>query len=54
MDDKWHFEKLKFFDLLNWIKQEEKGIVNYFNIEYITIDNRYITASEDIEVINKH
>jgi len=49
--DKWHQEKVKFYQLINWMSGEEKGLINKFDIGFITKDNRYIIANEDIEVL---
>lgn len=48
--DKWHDEKLKFYELINWMSGEERGLINKFDIGFITKDNRYIIAKDDIEV----
>ena len=42
--------KEKFQQLLNWVT-EKSGIVNKFNIQYISFDNRYVNANELIEVL---
>ncbi len=48
--DIWYEEKLKFFSLINWMSGHEKGLINKFDIAFISKNNRYITAKEDIEV----
>jgi len=48
--DKWNEEKNKFHDLINWMSGEERGLINKFDIGFISKDNRFITAKENIEV----
>ena len=39
----------KFIELINWV-EESGGIINKFELKYITKDNRFIIAKDDIEV----
>ncbi len=48
--EKWHEEKKKFYDLINWMSGEERGLINKLDIGFITKDNRFIIAKDDIEV----
>lgn len=47
--DLWNGEDEKFSNLLNWMASKG-SYINKFSIAYISKSNRYIRASEDIEV----